>query len=455
MVRPLPVAVVAFLLAQSTYASDVNEDLKRQVEHLSKQLRMLQEQVNKLPSGEDARDRSAADASRNRPEGASLVDLNAEQHLSIDDQDDDHVLSNPWWRNFDISGFAAFGYYDTGSAGTRDNGGFEIKETSLFVTADVWDNAQFFLELQTNRLGKDEEKFTRTGEVYAHFHDIRLSDSITIGMKIGRIDIPFGEEYLWQDAIDNPLITNSAPYPYGWDEGVLVYGEFLGVDWIAAITDGTDARSEDENADKAFNLKLSGNPIEALNLSLSLMANGDASKSAIEFGGSHFRPVGAAHQSSLGTSSSTEVNANLIEINARYDFAYSLHGPALALSFGAADTEDNNPTFDRDFRWFSVEPSFRFRPNWYTTVRYSEIGTYDNTAGYHFDGKTFAGGNAAFGYDAKRFQRLALGIGWTPNPRVRAKLEIAKDRFELVDGSPAPANNSDRLFSGLEIAVGF
>ena len=40
-------------------------------------------------------------------------------------------------------------------------------------------------------------------------------------MKLGRIDIPFGDEYLWQDAIDNPLITNSAAYPYGWDEGIL------------------------------------------------------------------------------------------------------------------------------------------------------------------------------------------------------------------------------------------
>ena len=139
--------------------------------------------------------------------------------------DQDHVLASAWWSNFDIYGFGAAGYYDTGSDATRAAGGFEIKEASLFVEADVWEGVSFFVELQTNRLGRDDQLFTRTGEVYVHFRELRLGNLPPFGLKLGRIDLPFGEEYLWQDASDNPLITNSAAYPYGWDEGVLLYGD--------------------------------------------------------------------------------------------------------------------------------------------------------------------------------------------------------------------------------------
>ena len=165
------------------------------------------------------------------------------------------MLTNPWWKNIEISGFGAAGFYDTGSAGTRADGGFEIKEASLFFDAEVWKDISFFLELQTNRLGKDDTLFTRTGEVYAHFRNIGAEDS-TLGIKLGRFDLPFGEEYLWQDAIDNPLITNSAAYPYGWDEGILIYDTTRHFSWIAAITSGTDARSKEENSAKALNLKI-------------------------------------------------------------------------------------------------------------------------------------------------------------------------------------------------------
>ena len=63
------------------------------------------------------------------------VDLSSDNLAAFGDVEDDHVLSNPWWRNFDLSGFGSVGYYDTGRNGTRPHGGFEIKEASLFVLA--------------------------------------------------------------------------------------------------------------------------------------------------------------------------------------------------------------------------------------------------------------------------------------------------------------------------------
>ena len=453
MARSICIVFGVLTLSPLIHAAENNEQLQEQVDQLNRQLQELTAQIHREQSDSSLEETTPGNA--NSAEATSLVNLTPQQKPSIEDAGDSNVLTNPWWRNFDISGFGAAGYYDTGSAGTRDNGGFEVKEASLFITADVWENVEFFTELQTNRLGKDNDKFARTGEVYVHFLDISLADAVTVGLKIGRIDIPFGEEYLWQDSIDNPLITNTAAYPYGWDEGVLVYGAFRSMSWIAAITDGTDDRSQEENSDKALNVKVYGSPIKALELSLSVMTNGDVSKSAIEFGGSHFRPVGIAHESTLGISPSTEVNADLIEVNAKYEFSLGNHRAYLALSLGSADADDSDPLFDRDFQWYSIEPFLQLNNNWYALLRYSEIGTYDGDEGYHFDGKTFAGGNAAFGYDTRRFQRLSAGLGWTPNPHVRAKFEIAKDWFELIDVSPFEPNNEDRGFVGLEIAVGF
>ena len=384
------------------------------------------------------------------------MNLDVKEQASVGEVAEGHVLSNPWWQNIEIHGFAAAGIYDTGTAGTRNHGGFEIKEASLFIEGDIWQGASFFLEFQTNRLGKDDQVFTRTGEAYLHFRDIPLFEAYSFAMKLGRIDIPFGEEYLWQDAIDNPLITNSAAYPYGFDEGLLIYSSFKGINWIAAVTDGTDARSIEDDSEKAWNIKVYGDLTEALYLSLSFMSNGDAAKSAFEFGGSHFQPVGASHQSTLGTSSSDKVDAILGQIDAKYSFVIS---PSLAgyisVAYGAAEQSDDQSFFDRDVRWFFVEPYISFNHKWYGVVRYSEIGTYDDDEGYHFDGKTFAGGNSAFGYDTRTFSRLGVGIGWIPNPNLRTKVEYGKDWFDLIHGSLLSENNDERSFFAIEVSAKF
>ena len=113
------------------------------------------------------------------------------------------------------------------------------------IELQVWDDVSIFFELQVNRLGKDDSVAARTGEVHVHFRDVWKSEcGDTMGIKVGRIDIPFGEEYLWRDSIDNPLITQSEAYPYGFDEGILFYGSTAGgLGWLLAVTDGTDERS--------------------------------------------------------------------------------------------------------------------------------------------------------------------------------------------------------------------
>lgn len=443
----------ASLLMTAIPYAGAEESTKAEVEQLKKQIELLQQQVQRIEST-----LSQPGDQISTPPSDTEVDLTQEEYPSLEQYDQSHVLAKPWYQNFDVSGFGAAGYYDTGDTGTKPDGGFEVKEASLFISADVWENTRFFVELQTNRLGKDDQLFTRTGEVYIHFLDLIPSVVPSVGLKLGRFDIPFGEEYLWQDAIDNPLITNSAAYPYGWDEGILIHGQAGGIGWIAAISDGTDQRSIEDDTDKAFNLKFYGRPLEPLYLSASAMKNGDAGKSAFEFGGSHFQPIGASHQSTLAASPSEKVDATLLQLDLKYSFlsSHTQHELGyLALSFGVAEQQDSAPGFDRDIRWFSIEPLYHLTPKTYLIARYSEIGTYDDDKGFHFDGKIFADGNNAFGYDTKRFRRLGIGVGWMPAPRIRAKLEVGRDRFELIDASPLSTNNNDRKFVGAEVAVGF
>ena len=389
------------------------------------------------------------------------VDRTAPQAVDLSEREvpypgapsDQHVLARPWWANLSVGGFAAVAHLDSGDAGTRPHGGFLIKESSFFVDAAAWEDISFFFEVQVNRLGKDAEKLVRTGEAHAHLRNLlKGRGSDLLGLKVGRVDIPFGEEYLRQDASDNTLISTSAPYPYGFDEGVVVYGTLKGLGWIAAVTDGTDAQSAEDNPAKAFNLKFYGDPSSALYLSASYMRNGQAGKSAFEFGGSHFEPVGASHRSTNGVSGSDMVNATLFEVDAEYALGGRVN---LAGSFGRAMVDDQDDTFDRDISWFSVQPHVTMTNSSYAVLRYSEIGTYDSDRGYHFDGKTTAGGNGSFGYDTERFRRLSVGVGWRPNPRVVVKGEVGYDWFDLIDGASTSGVGEDRLLTGGELVLIF
>ncbi|MDX2367043.1 MAG: hypothetical protein QNK36_01330 [Colwellia sp.] len=467
MYKIISYVIIANLVAFHVQASASDKDkqlnelknlvleLSQQVNHLTKRLNNIEndKRVNSPQNIIQLKEITTSDI-HNTP-----VILSDEKTTITYENNVSHVLANPWWKNIELWGFGAVGAYQTGSDGTHSNFGFNIKEATLFMEASVWQDLDMFIELQTNRLGDDSSKYVRTGEVYIHGRNIEIGDG-SIGVKLGRIDIPFGEEYLWQDAIDNPLITNSASYPYGWDEGVLVYGDSTifsfedNVHWIFSITDGTDKRSDEDHSDKAFNLKFYGDFNEDHYLSLSLMHNGKAQKSALEFGGSHFEPIGKGDADALTKSDSTFINATLAEINTKHQFHLDDFSGYLALTYGRAEQEDDISQHSRTIEWLTIEPYIQLSPNWYSLLRYSEIGTYDNHNGFHFDGKIFAGGNGDYGYDVKRFQRLGLGIGWQPNPRVRAKFEIGKDWFERIKNTNKESQDK-RNFLGVEVAVGF
>lgn len=193
------------------------------------------------------------------PARPSLVDLSGEELPSL--LPEGEAATEPWYDKLDITGFGAAGYLRSGPAGEHPDGGFAVKETSLFLEADVWDDTSLFFEIQVSPLLQDDRVSFETGEVYAHFRNVWSSSrGDHVGFKVGRIDIPFGEEYLWGDSPDNPMISHTVSFPWLTDEGVAAYGRLRGVGWVAAVTDGSMPRSMDENASKAVNLKLFGRP---------------------------------------------------------------------------------------------------------------------------------------------------------------------------------------------------
>ncbi len=366
---------------------------------------------------------------------------------------------SPWYDRLDITGFAAAGFLDSGPAGDRPEGGFAVKESALFLEADVWEGTSVFFEVQVNPLLQDARIQFQTGEVYAAFRDVWRSDrGDRLGFKVGRIDIPFGEEYLWDDTQDNPLISHSVGFPWLTDEGVAAFGRLRGVGWVAAITDGTMERSVDENVSKALNLKLFGRPWRPLYLSASAMKNDETSGSALYLGETCFQPVGAPVHgrdvtSTAGFSPSERVEASLYEVTA------TVSGPnasELWLTLGQAWVDDAEDTYDRSLTWFTVQartnlPGHRA----YVAARHSEFGTYDADEGYQIGGGFLTDGRRAFGYDTRRLGRTSAGFGWIVNPRVTMRVEVGRDRFELIDASPLEPDNGDRTFTAAEMVVTF
>jgi len=367
---------------------------------------------------------------------------------------DDHVLARPWFENLDVWGYGAFVYLDSGDElGVRPEGSFLVHQATLFFDAQVWEDTSLYVELQVVRFDYDYDRWTRSGELYARFHDLFLADDGQgLDLKAGRVDIPFGEEYLWQDAPDNPLFSQTAAFPYGSDEGLVLSDGSGRVGWAAALLDGSAGRSNDVAQGTLLAGKVWGEPRDDLYASLSVLASGETTESSLLLGRNGFAPVGSLSPSSAGTSPSETVEALAAELDLRYELGARW---TLSAGIGGADIDDpEDDAFDRELLWYFVEPRWELRDDLYAVLRYSAVATGDDDEGYLLDGKPVAWGRD-YGYDTRRLTRLSAGLGWEPNPRTLVKLEVGEDDFDLIDGSPYDDGDGDRRFVALGVVVSF
>jgi hypothetical protein len=407
------------------------------------ELRRLRARVDALENAH-----STGDA----PMAQSSIDLSGEELTSIQSPAENHVLSRPWFENVDLSGYAAFTYLDTGGEGTSPDGSFLVKEASLFVDAEIWDRVFFHDETWIVRFPNSDQFMV--GELYANMRNVfAAEEGDGLGLKVGRFELPFGEDYLRWDANETRWISFTAADPYGIDEGVEIYGALGGAHWFAAITIGSGGgNGSDDGPAKLGALKLYGNPGQDLYTSLSLLTTGSSTRTALRLSGTSLTPVGAGGAASaLGASPSEQVDTSCWEVDARIAESRRVN---VGLQFGQAFIDDDVSAFDRDLSWFTIEPCFRLTDKVELLLRYSEIGTDDSAEGYSFSGKPIAQGED-FGFDTHRLRRLSGGACWFVNPHVTGKLEVGHDWLDLIDASTLDAQDDERLYFGVELVVSF
>lgn len=361
-------------------------------------------------------------------------------------------IGKDWFKRIEITGNAAVGYARTSDAGADPNGSFEFQEGTLFIEADLAETITFFYELELggsslwrNLPGKADRVLPQ--ETYVVFRDPLSFMELWEGalrLKIGRIDAPFGEEYIKQDKFDNPLIDYSANWPWGRSEGLLFYGatEESEVNYMFGIFNGNYARSQDNDVGKQLNAKVTYQPTKHSYFSASYMYTGDVDVSSNWYGGILVAPVNF---------SSPTVSAHMYELAAKYKWDDS---SSFWVTWGQVFQDDQNNALDRDIMYWTVEPLYYLCSNIYVVARLSTFGTFDDTEGYATQGWDYGNGQE-YGFGVKSLTRYQIGLGYVIAANIIVKAEYHKDDFDLIEGAAIAGVDEERDFYGAQVVVKF
>lgn len=413
------------MLAASTNAR--GSDLAAELKELKARNRQLEEQVGRQQRALENLEKTVLELKEGpvRPDSGQLKDL----------------LTKPFSAgNLVLSGEAGLAFFEQGSKGQFPNSEFRVEEAKLFLDAKVFEDVYAFVELNLTER-EERDKWIYLGELYVDFENVlKHWEHKWLNVRAGRFDTPFGEEYLYRDAIDNPLISHSLSDIWGVDEGIEIYGNAGKFGYVAAVQNGGDPSQHDFDEAKAFIAKLSYRPTDWLYLSASGMTTGDNNTeddkfSALWFGNGFFKQIGPA-------ATTQSFRADLFEGDIKLTLARG-HWLTAGGYVYATDSSGN----ERDiFYWFS-EGVFDFTKKFYGAARFSQIRAED---GYPLVG----GGNFGermFGVLTDDLWRLSLGLGYHLSEQVLLKLEYSFNGGSTVRGESRDRENS----LAAEIAVKF
>ncbi len=353
-----------------------------------------------------------------------------------------------WTDNFKLSGFTNAGYVKTGSSGSETDGHFYAGErlfgAGLFLNAQVDNDISVYNELFLYN------QAVTLKDLYVQFKD-PLQTGNLLSLRVGRIDLPYGDEYLWQYPINNPMILRTAEWPWGFSQGVLIFGHSGSIGWQASITDGlaTPFLDHDDSTDKSLNAKITFNPTNWLHFALSGMNGGNHAASNLNFDSVDITPVGSiVSPSVLGVSPSAMVDFQAWQGDGRIKL-----GPLqLKGDFGMVYINDVAP-FARTLTYYFGEAKFDFTRELYICGRYSAIGTFDENEGYMFGGDY---DNATeFGYDVESFSRAGIALGYKLGKNTIFKIEGDNDWITLIQPAigidPSPGTNRYTLATEVDV----
>ena len=437
--RPLLPALGAGLLlaagVTSTRAEDLKTpepgDLQSQNQRLQQQVQQQQRQIDELRQRLDTLEKNSA-AARPMPAEAPTRSLPAANE-SPD-------------RQIRISGEADFVYFKSGADGQYPNSEFRVDDAKIFIEAKVWRNAYLFggLELVTREAG--DENF-HVGEFYADIEQVAsIGRDAVLNLRAGRFNIPFGEEYQFRNALDNPLISHSVADLWGVDAGVQLYGSLGRLSYNLAVQNGGINAMRDFNSDKAVTARLSFDATPQLHLSASAMRTGtlDVANdgfSALWVGNGFFRALGLP-------ATTTTFAARLAELDAHWHWKTG----HLAAATGWIDFDDNSTAADnsRHLDYYSLEAGQQLAGGLSAAARFSEIRA---PRGYALVGQGNAG---AYFYNpfaplTTDLRRLSAGLRYQFGPPLALKVEYSWETRRLKNGT----DRDDANLLSTELALRF
>jgi hypothetical protein len=362
------------------------------------------------------------------------------------------------------------------------HGRFVIDNARFFLDADLSEEVEiggrtafrassFFFEWD---LVREAELQNRVGSLYLRLDGLFGVEGLNL--KIGRFLIPFGEEYVRvsEGLHENPLLGFSAAAPYGWDEGVLLFGA-LGQDsffeWKLALMNGDEGFNASSSRAPTLAGKATVRPLAWLACSLSGLRTGRlgsgerAGQSALEFGGTNAVPFGSgtsvpsfADGAPLAPDPSPKVRLTAVEA----DIVLERAGVGrLWLALGEARFEsETSSSYNRALPFWVAEGVLELGlfadalDIVYLAARYSAFGTFDGSRGYSIE--AFDGGGD-LGFNTMRVHLATVGIGVRLTKYITVKAEFNWADFALVRGVPADLRRQAeaRDYGGVGVSVSF
>ena len=405
--------------------------LAAEAEELEQRVRALEEQNHLL---------------REQMENQARVIADLQNHLKEERREESPLKEQRGGFGFGrvhLGGEGGVAYFHTGMEGAFPDGSFRVDEAKLFVEAPLWEHTYFFGELDLTIRETDQEYF-KLGELYVDFEHLtrRWGDTRWLNLRMGRLDIPFGEEYLVRDVMDNPLISHSLSDMWGVDEGIEVYGSAGDFSYVIAVQNGGHPMLKDADGDKSVAGRVGYDPVRWLHLSVSGMRTGNLGVegdelSEIWFGNGFFRSLG-------DPATTTRFEANLFELDAH---TYWKTGH-LKLAGGYVEYDDDDRSTDqrRDSWYYYAEAKQELVQNWWAAARFSHIMADDGMpiVGHGAFGPFF------FGPLTTDLWRLSIGLGYQWNEHLLTKVEYTREEGELLNGRARNEN-----FFGAQVGFQF
>lgn len=342
-------------------------------------------------------------------------------------------------NKLNIGGEGGAGYSFTQPQGYAPNGKFELNDARLFLEAPVWDDVFFYGEVVLAYPGQYDNSL-QLGELYVEFENISKlwQHDDQLNARLGQTYIPFGEEYLTRNAIDDPLISESVLDFWGVTPGVELYGKLGKFSYVTAVQNGADG-ANGAGGDKSVAGRIGFDPNEHWHFSVSGMRTGNLNAdqlSAMWFASGFFQ--------SIGSPGTTQFHVDAAEADATARWK-SGHVSAFG---GWAGYHDNDPTGNntRNVYYYSAEVLQELPKKFYAVTRLSEAFC-DN--GIPMMG--YGNGADYFSSLTTELWRLSLGLGYRFSDRLVLKAEYSFERGKEASGDKRQQED----FFGTEAAFKF